>query len=101
MTEQQELLQRIKALDSNVNKLLELFVNQQKEYADIEKKIETKICDVVGVADVRQARELFSFLSGFKINSCRAVTVTISAAVTGIVAGIIGLFVAGFNANYK
>ena len=101
MTDTENLIKRINDLDKKVSEILEMFIKQQEQYADLNKSIENKICDIVGVQDVRTARDLFSFICGFQATSCRAVTISISAIVTGIVAGIISLFVAGFNSTYK
>jgi len=101
MTDTESLIKRINDLDDKVSEILVLFIKQQAQYADLNKTIENKICDIAGVQDVRSARELFSFMGIFKTNSCRAVTIAMGAAVTGIAAGIISLFVAGLNSLGK
>lgn len=101
MTDTENLIKRINDLDNKVSEILDMFIKQQEQYADVNSLIENKICDIAGVQDVRKARDLFSFLCSFQATSCRAVTISISAIVTGIVAGIISLFVAGFNSTYK
>lgn len=101
MTDTENLIKRINELDKKVSEMLAMFIKQQEQYADLNKAIENKICDIVGVQDVRTARDLFSFIGGFKTTSCRAVTISMGAIVTGIIAGIISLFVNGFNSTYK